>query len=94
MVLHEELKEISDKDVVIIMMDGRGFRGKLKKFDDETLVLSDVFETSNQEVDEHGRMYWRRVLHSKLIVRIPMILRIWPWDAPSMMADGKKKKDQ
>jgi len=93
MALLEELKEIADKDIVVIMTDGRGFRGKLKKYDNETLVLTDVFETSNQEVDEQGRMYWRRVLHSKLIVRVDKVMRIWPWDAPSLMTEAKKKKD-
>lgn len=92
MTLSEELKEFVGNDIVVIMRDGRGYRGNLSQYDDDVLVLKDVYETLNQEVDERGFMFWRKVLHSKLLVRVPMIMRIWPWDAPKVTAEKKKKE--
>lgn len=87
----DELKDMINKDIVVIMTDGRGFRGKLRKVDNETIVLQEVYETSNQDVDERGCMFWRKVLHSKLIIHVPLVMRIWPWDAPSLSAQATKK---
>jgi len=86
----DEMNEYENKDIVVIMEDGRGFRGKVLRHDDEVLVLKDVYETLNQEVDERGYMFWRRVLHSKLIIRVPSIMRMWPWDAPKVGAEKRK----
>jgi len=87
----DEMKEFEGKDVVIIMEDGRGYRGKILRYDDDVIVLKDVYETLNQEVDERGYMFWRRVLHSKLIIRADKILRTWPWDAPKVGAEKSTK---
>jgi small nuclear ribonucleoprotein (snRNP)-like protein len=87
--LVDEISDFKGKDIVVIMEDGRGYRGKLVRFDDEIIVLKDVYETLNQEVDERGYMFWRRVLHSKLLIRVAKIMRMWPWDAPKIGAEKK-----
>lgn len=86
----DELKNFEGKEIVIIMVDGRGYRGVLDMADEEVAVVSSVFETQNQEVDERGYMFWRKVLHSKVFLRVPMIMRVWPWDINSKSA-GKPK---
>lgn len=80
MTLQDSLKQYLKKDIIVIMADGRGYRGKLTKIGDDVLVLRNVYETTNQEVDERGYMFWRRVLHSKVLISLPHVLRIWPWD--------------
>ena len=76
----EEMKGLLGSEVVVIIVDGRGYRGVLESVDAEVAVLTCVFETQNQEVDERGYMFWRKVLHSKVFLRVPMIMRVWPWD--------------
>lgn len=76
----DEMKAMQGSEIVIIMVDGRGYRGLLESVDAEVVVLTSVFETQNQEVDERGYMFWRKVLHSKVFLRVPMIMRVWPWD--------------
>jgi len=88
----DELKNFEGKEIVIIMVDGRGYRGVLDMADEEVAVVSSVFETQNQEVDERGYMFWRKVLHSKLYLRVPMIMRVWPWDAPKLGQKPVKTK--
>jgi small nuclear ribonucleoprotein (snRNP)-like protein len=80
MTLKDVLAANREKQMIVIMKDGRGFRGKLLRFDDEVIVLKEVFETLNQDVDEKGYMFWRRVLHSYLIINAQHVTRIWPWD--------------
>ena len=92
MALVDEIAEFKGKDLVVIMDDGRGYRGKLARYDDDVIVLKDVYETLNQEVDERGYMFWRRVLHSRLIINIAKVMRVWPWDAPKVGAEVRRKK--
>ncbi len=80
------------------MNDGQAYRGILKNFDKEVLILENIFETSNEDVDWvetkgqkkgpsiKGYMHWRRITLPKVIIRNQMVLRIWPW------APGKPKK--
>lgn len=83
MTLKDVLGANRDRQMIVIMKDGRGFRGKLLRYDDEVIVLKEVFETQNQDVDEKGYMFWRRVLHSHLIINTEHVIRIWPWDLPA-----------
>jgi len=83
MTLKDVLGANRERQMIVIMKDGRGFRGKLLRYDDEVIVLKEVFETQNQEVDEKGYMFWRRVLHSHLIINTEHVIRIWPWDLPA-----------
>jgi len=76
----DEMTNLQGSEIVIIMVDGRGYRGVLDSVDAEVVVLSSVYETQNQEVDERGYMFWRKVLHAQVYIRVPMIMRVWPWD--------------
>jgi len=84
MTMGDELEEFlsGDREIVVVMVDGRGFRGRMTRYDDEVVVLKDVKETLNEEPSESGIIQWRKVLHSKLIIRLEHVLRVWPWDAP------------
>jgi len=89
----EEMQKLTGSELVIIMVDGRGYRGVLDGVDAEVAVLTSVYETQNQEVDERGFMFWRKVLHSRVFLRVPMIMRVWPWDIdaqPAARPKGKK----
>ena len=88
----EEVQNLVGKEIVVIMVDGRGYRGILDKADRDIAILSNVHETQNQEVDERGYMFWRKVLHSKVFLRVPMIMRVWPWDIASKAAVKPKIK--
>jgi small nuclear ribonucleoprotein (snRNP)-like protein len=88
----DEMQKMAGSEMVIIMVDGRGYRGVLDSVDAEVAVLSSVYETQNQEVDERGFMFWRKVLHSKVFLRVPMIMRVWPWDIESKQAEKAKGK--
>jgi small nuclear ribonucleoprotein (snRNP)-like protein len=92
MTFNEEMKALLGKEIVVIMVDGRGYRGLLDTVDPEVAVLTSVFETQNQEVDERGYMFWRKVLHSKVFLRVPMIMRVWPWDVGDKAAVKPKLK--
>jgi small nuclear ribonucleoprotein (snRNP)-like protein len=83
MTLRDVLGANRDRQIIVIMKDGRGFRGRLLRWDEEVIVLKEVFETLNQEVDEKGYMFWRRVLHSYLVINVDYVIRIWPWDIPA-----------
>ncbi len=89
----DEMRNLQGSEIVIIMVDGRGYRGVLESVDAEVVVLTSVYETQNQEVDERGYMFWRKVLHSKVFLRVPMIMRVWPWDiGTKAVAKPKIKK--
>ena len=42
--LQNKLKAHVGKEIVVVMVDNRAFRGTLVEFDDQTLVLNDVVE--------------------------------------------------
>lgn len=99
--IQQELTELLHKEIAVIMADGNAYRGKLKKFDAEVLILEDIYETSTHEIDWvetenssgktvtiKGYVPWRKVTLPRLIVRMDMVLRIWPW-MPG--ASGAKK---
>jgi small nuclear ribonucleoprotein (snRNP)-like protein len=93
--LRQDLDPYLNKELIVAMMDGLAYRGKLQKYDKETIVLTSVYETSTREVNweqdagetQKGYASWRKVLLPKVIIRIPMVMRIWPWQ-PS--AERKK----
>jgi small nuclear ribonucleoprotein (snRNP)-like protein len=87
----EEIQSLVGKEMVVIMVDGRGYRGVLEKADKDIAVLSSVFETQNQEVDERGYMFWRKVLHERVYIRLPMVMRVWPWDVAGHKTVKTKK---
>ena len=93
MLIEEELKGLLNTEIAITMSDGQAYRGYLHRFDADVMVLENVYETSTQEVDWveskesrgqtsiKGYVPWRRITLPKLIVRVPMVLRIWPWSS-------------
>ena len=87
----EEVQVLVGKEIVVIMVDGRGYRGVLEKADKDIAILTNVFETQNQEVDERGFMFWRKVLHERVYIRLPMVMRVWPWDVAGTKTVKTKK---
>ena len=109
--IDEELTGLLQTEIAIICNDGQAYRGILKSFDRDIMVLEEIYETSNEEIDWieikdektkgtsiKGYIPWRRVTLPKLIIRMQMILRIWPWapkevgetTAPAKKKTGKK----
>ena len=106
MLLQTELAELLHKEIAVIMADGNAYRGKLKKFDEDILILEEIFETSTHEIDWietddgsgkpvtiKGFVPWRRVTLPRLIIRTEMVLRIWPWRPAGEKTLKKKKSD-
>ncbi len=91
MSLASELSEYVDSEIAVIMNDGNGYRGALVKYDKEVIILKDIYETSCSDIDWvespgqspaktiKGYVPWRRVTLPRLIIRVEMVLRIWPW---------------
>ena len=99
MLLQTEMTDLLHSEIAVIMADGNAYRGTLKKFDQEILILTEIYETSTHEIDWvetdggggkpvaiKGFVPWRRVTLPKLLIRMDMVLRIWPWKP------GKEKK--
>ena len=93
MTLVQELEDLKKNDIVIVMTErpntgvtkqaSRALRGHLIRFDDEVVVLTDVYESFNSRTSD-GKLTWRKVLHSRVVLPSTMILRVWPWDAPKI----------
>jgi small nuclear ribonucleoprotein (snRNP)-like protein len=93
MTLKDELGNFVNNEIAIVMNDGMTYRGKLVNFDDETIILEQVYEASHGQVDwiktsdagngggttMKGYLNWRKVTLPKLYARTDRILRIWPW---------------
>jgi small nuclear ribonucleoprotein (snRNP)-like protein len=92
MLLDKELSNLVNSEIAVIMNDGSGYRGKLIKCDRDIIVLENIYETSNQEIEwveakagndkkpkAKGYLAWRKVTLPQVIIRVPMVLRIWPW---------------
>ena len=91
MTLVDELEELTNTEIAVVMNDGQAYRGTLSGFDEETIILTNILETSNQDVDWvesgggkkgpsiKGYMHWRRITLPRLIIRSQMVLRVWPW---------------
>ena len=90
--MEEELAKLVGNEIAVIMNDGHAYRGKLIRFDGEILVLDNIYETSNQEIEwvesknssdekvrAKGYLPWRKVTLPEVIIRLSMVLRIWPW---------------
>ena len=93
MILEEELPKLINCDIAVIMNDGQAYRGKLTEYDGDIIVLEDIYETSNQEIEwvekkdpgddkvrTKGYLPWRKITLPNVILRLPMVLRIWPWE--------------
>jgi len=96
MALIDELEILKNSEIAIVMNDGMTYRGLLKNFDEDVVVLEQVFEAYRGQVDWiksssaqnggssklEGYLSWRRITLPKLFARTDRILRIWPWILP------------
>lgn len=94
--IEDELGRYVDQNIVVVMSDGKKFRGKLIKYDLKIIVLEEVFELSE-------RLQWvkpiiyttvaksmtdqqdvveqsERGYLNEVIVNTRHIVRIWPWE--------------
>jgi small nuclear ribonucleoprotein (snRNP)-like protein len=104
MTLTDELKNLVDHEIAIVMNDGMTFRGKLIKYDEETIVIDNVYEAPRGQVDWiksadmqnsggstlKGYLQWRKITLPKLLARTDRILRIWPWVKPEKDENSNK----
>jgi small nuclear ribonucleoprotein (snRNP)-like protein len=93
MALTDELEKLKNSEIAIVMNDGMTYRGILTKFDEDTIVLEQVFEAYHGQVDWikssnaqegggntlKGYLSWRRITLPKLFARSDRVLRVWPW---------------
>jgi len=49
-ILHRRLRDYLNREIVVVMVDGRAFKGVLTEYDETAMVLKDVLETSTSEV--------------------------------------------
>ncbi len=96
MTLVNELSNLVDTEIAMTMTDGLIYRGVLKKFDAETVVLVKVYEASKKDINwvetkktnekgekmkaVKGFIYWRKITLPRLMARTSKILRFWPWE--------------
>ncbi|UCH89392.1 MAG: hypothetical protein JSV49_01725 [Thermoplasmata archaeon] len=92
MLMEDELKGLVDSEVAVIMNDGFAYRGKLTQCEGDVIILENIYEANNQEIEwvesknseddktkTKGYLPWRKVTLPQVIIRLPMVLRIWPW---------------
>ena len=51
MLLNDELSSLVDSEIAVIMNDGQAYRGKLTRYEEDIIVLENIYETSNQEIE-------------------------------------------
>jgi len=49
-ILQKRLRDFMNKEIIVVMGDGRAFKGVLGEFDETALLLKDVLETSTSEI--------------------------------------------
>lgn len=94
--IEDELERLAERDVAVIMTDGKKFRGKLIRFDSKTMVLEDVLELSDRQHWVKPIIYTsveesiteqqntidqaERGYLDEVIINTRHIIRIWPWE--------------
>ena len=94
--LEDELSSLTNRNIIVIMSDGRKFRGTLVNHDSKILILEDVYELSD-------RLQWvRPIIYTTVsptitdkqdvidqadrgylntvIINTRHIIRIWPYE--------------
>ena len=88
MTLLEKLEDFIGHPIAIVMEDGYSYKGILKEYDVDIIILTDVEETTNSDVgwkemlkDKHDPNFilWRKVGLPEVIIRIDKVMRVWPW---------------
>ncbi len=49
--LKDELEDLKEKRILIVMDDGLSFLGELKDFDNDTIILEEVYQTEAKEIN-------------------------------------------
>jgi small nuclear ribonucleoprotein (snRNP)-like protein len=94
--IEEELERLLNWKIIIVMTDGRKFRGRLIKFDSHALVIEEIYELSERlqwikpiiyttvakaSVDSSSVVEQsERGYLDQLIINTRHIIRIWPWE--------------
>ena len=87
-ILETKLAELSGKDIIVVQIDERAFKGRLVEFDSEALVLQDVLEADTEqprwkiptmalprvEETESSTIIYRV---DKVVIRLATVARIW-----------------
>jgi len=91
--MEKKLKDLKGQKLIAVMEDGEAFLGKLKEYDKDTLVLTEVYEGPSSEIEwdtlsekkdslqeGFGFVDWVCVNLKEVYLRIDHISRIWPWE--------------
>ncbi|MFW5953139.1 MAG: hypothetical protein ACOCSJ_03160 [Candidatus Natronoplasma sp.] len=92
--MEKRLKDLKGERLIAVMEDGEAFLGKLKEFDEDTVVLTEVCEGPSSEIkweaigvkknssqkEGYGFVDWVCVNLKEVYLRMDHISRIWPWE--------------
>ena len=104
--MKKKLKDLKGKKLIAVMEDGEAFLGKLKEFDKDTIILTEVCEGSSSNIEweaiseektasreeGYGFVDWVSVNLEKVYLRLDHISRIWPWRHIEEYQEKKKKR--
>ena len=48
-IVQEQFRELVDKELAVTCVDGKSYRGRLERYDDEAIVLQEVLELSKED---------------------------------------------
>lgn len=103
--LEKKLKDLKEKEILVVMDDGLAFLGTLTECDKNTLVLKNVYqapakkinwkkiEEESEETEKKrkiGFIDWTLVNLEEVYVRVDHIVRIWRW--PSEEKDTQEQE--
>lgn len=88
------MKNLKGEKLIAVMEDGEAFLGKLKDFDKDTIILTEVCEGPSSEIrwetlgekddspqeEDYGFVDWVCVNLEEVYLRVSHISRIWPWE--------------
>lgn len=108
--MEKKLKKLRDRKLIVVMEDGEAFLGKLKEFDNDTIVLTEVYEGPSSEInwsdlkdniddvdrnnEVHGFVNWVSVNLEQVFLRVDHISRIWPWILTEDTIEKEKAPDR
>jgi len=98
------LKDLKGKKLIAVMDDGEAFLGKLKEFDKDTIILTEVCEGPSSEIEwetlsekkdssqqkGYGFVDWVSVNLKEVYLRVDHISRMWPWEHVEEYQEEKK----
>ncbi len=104
--MEKKLKYLKGKKLIVVMGDGEAFLGKLKEFDKDTIVLTEVCEGSSYNIEwetlseektasreeGYGFVDWVCVNLEEVYLRLDHVSRIWPWEHVKKYEEEEKSK--